>query len=239
MTVTAPAMQSDAASTTDATTATTATAASRLVAALETAWTAIRARHPQVPEVVLVVAAGSDRHARGLTLGHFAAGRWELASDGDNTTVPARRPEVLVGGEGLRRGAVDVLGTLLHEAAHGLAHARGVQDTSRQGRFHNRRYAQLARELGLDVTQVDGIGWSATSVPAATADIYDEALNVLAAALTLWRRAESAGPAGPERPRNSVACVCPCGRRLRVARSTLVQAPIVCGACGAPFEPDE
>jgi hypothetical protein len=33
------------------------------------------------------------------------------------------RPEVLVSGEGLQRGPVDVLGTLLHEAAHGLAHA--------------------------------------------------------------------------------------------------------------------
>ena len=241
MTVTAPAMQRDAASTADKATATTATAASGLVAALETAWTAIRGRHPQVPEVVLVVAAGSDRRARGLTLGHFAAGRWELASHGDNgdTTVPARRPEVLVGGEGLRRGAVDVLGTLLHEAAHGLAHARRIQDTSRQGRFHNRRYAALADELGLDVAQADGIGWSATSVPAATADAYDEALNVLAAALTLWRRRELADPAGPERPRSSVACVCACGRRVRVTRTTLELAPILCGACGQAFQPDE
>jgi hypothetical protein len=146
---------------------------------------------------------------------------------------------VLVGGEGLRRGAVDVLGTLLHEAAHGLAHARGIQDTSRQGRFHNRRYAALAHELGLAVAQADGIGWSATSVPAATADAYDEALNVLAAALTLWRRRELAGPSGPEQPRSTVACVCGCGRRLRVARSTLALAPILCGACGQTFEPAE
>jgi hypothetical protein len=29
-----------------------------------------------------------------------------------------------------------VLGTLLHEAAHGLAQARSIQDTSRQGRYH-------------------------------------------------------------------------------------------------------
>ena len=71
MTVTAAAVQSDASTAAS----TTATAASRLVAALETAWTAIRTRHPQIPEVVLVVAAGSDRHARDLTLGHFAAGR--------------------------------------------------------------------------------------------------------------------------------------------------------------------
>jgi hypothetical protein len=29
---------------------------------------------------------------------------------------------VLVGGEGLRRGPVEVLGTLLHEATNGLTH---------------------------------------------------------------------------------------------------------------------
>jgi hypothetical protein len=34
--------------------------ASRLVAALEHAWAAIRSRHPDVPQVVIVVASGSD-----------------------------------------------------------------------------------------------------------------------------------------------------------------------------------
>ena len=123
-------------------------AASRLVAALEQAWTTIRRHHPDVPQVVIVVASGSDPRSRRLNLGHFAAGRWQLADQ------PTDRAEVLVSGEGLQRGPVDVLGTLLHEAAHGLAHARKVNDTSRQGRYHNRRYATLARELGLDVAHV-------------------------------------------------------------------------------------
>jgi hypothetical protein len=137
--------------------------ASRLVAALEGTWTAIRARHPEVPEVVIVVAAGSDPHARRLTLGHFAAGRWQLTQP--TSGQPAERAEVLVGGEGLRRAPTDVLGTLLHEAAHGLAHARGIQDTSRQGRYHNKRYAQLAGELGLQVAEQAPVGWTATTVP--------------------------------------------------------------------------
>jgi hypothetical protein len=42
-----------------------------------------------------------------------------------------------------------VLDTELHEAAHGLAAARGIQDTSRQGRYRNARYRGLAEELGL------------------------------------------------------------------------------------------
>ena len=109
-------------------------AACRLVAALEHAWTAIRSHHPQIPQVVMVVASGSDSRGRRLNLGHSAAGRWQLISPG----APTDRPEVLVSGEGLQRGPVDVLGTLLHEAAHGLAYARKISDTSRQGRFHNR-----------------------------------------------------------------------------------------------------
>jgi len=220
------------------TTTTTTAAASRLVAALERAWAAIRANHPDVPEVVIVVAAGSDRRGRRpLTLGHFAAGRWQLGP-ADQHAATTARAEVLVGGEGLQRGAVDVLGTLLHEAAHGLAFARGIGDTSRQGRYHNRRYAQLAGELGLAVEHVDPIGWSATSVPAETADAYDQTLSELGAALVLWRRAELAGPPGAGADRNGVACVCSCGRRVRVARSTFQAGPILCGLCGQPFLPD-
>ena len=131
---------------------------------------------------------------------------------------------MLVSGEGLHRGPVEVLGTLLHEAAHGLAHARKISDTSRQGRYHNRRYAILARELGLDVAHVQPIGWSATSVPEPTAAPNVEVLGELAEALVLWRRAEQASPAGSGRSRNALACSCACGRRIRVARSVLEQA---------------
>jgi hypothetical protein len=165
-------------------------AASRLVAALEHAWTTIRSHHPDVPQVVIVVASGSDPRSRRLNLGHFAAGRWQLTSP-DHLT---ERPEVLVSGEGLQRGPVDVLGTLLHEAAHGLAYARKISDTSRQGRYHNRRYATLAGELGLQVAHLQPIGWSATSVPEPTAAHYAGVLAELAAALVLWRRVEQVNP---------------------------------------------
>jgi hypothetical protein len=68
---------------------------------------------------------------------------------------------------------------------------------------------------------------------------YAEVLAELAAALVLWRRAEQAAPAGPGRSRNALACSCGCGRRIRVARSVLELAPIVCGACAQPFEPED
>jgi hypothetical protein len=175
--------------------------ASLLVAALEHTWQTIRSRHPDVPEAVVVVASGAE--GKRLNLGHFAPHRWQVnGSD---------RHEVLVGGEGLQRGPVEVLGTLLHEAAHGLAQARSIADTSRQGRYHNHRYATLARELGLEVTNLQPIGWSATTVPEQTTAVYVDQLEDLAAALVLWRRQEHRiGPGS--RSRNLLAASCGCGR---------------------------
>jgi hypothetical protein len=200
--------------------------ASLLLAALEHAWQTIRTRHPDVPDAVLVVASGSE--GKRLNLGHFAPHRWQVNG--------ADRHEVLVGGEGLQRGPLEVLGTLLHEAAHGLAQARSLQDTSRGGRYHNHRYATLARELGLEVTTVKPIGWSATTIPEPTAAGYAGQLEELQAALVLWRRQEHRIGTGT-RSRNLLACTCGCGRRIRAAKATLAEAPILCGACQEPFEP--
>jgi hypothetical protein len=200
-------------------------AASLLVAALEHTWQSIRTRHPDVPDTVVVVASGSE--GKRLKLGHFARHRWQVNG--------ADRHEVLVGGEGLHRSPLEVLGTLLHEAAHGLAQARAVQDTSRGGRYHNRRYAALARELGLAVTTVKPIGWSATTVPEPTAAAYAGELEELQGALVLWRRQEHRIGTGT-RSRNLLAAACGCGRRIRVAKATLAEAPIVGGLCQALFE---
>jgi hypothetical protein len=179
------------------------------------------------------VSSQPDRHPQeSRTLfkwGHFAAARWQVAD--------ANRPEVLVSGEGLKRGAREVLATLLHEAAHGLANTRGVKDTSRQGRWHNRRFATLAGELGLGVAKDSKTGWSQTSLTDRLVGRYADQLTGLDAALGLWRHTErQSGSAAASH--NLLACSCECGRKLRVSRTTLEQAPIICGACEEPFQPE-
>jgi hypothetical protein len=200
---------------------------SELVAALERAWGAIAERHLDVPAAVVIVGSGSQGRARGLRLGHFAASRWSVAPG-----TPSLG-EVFVAGEGLDRGSVDVLGTLLHEAAHALAHARGVRDTSRQGRYHNRRFAQLAGELGLDVEHHAQLGWSLTSVRAPTAVVYGSALAELERALIAHRFGELPSPRAPGR--NGAVAMCACGRRIRIAPAVLGLGPVLCGVCAQPF----
>lgn len=201
---------------------------SDLVAALERAWQAIRTQHADIPDAVIVVASGSGGR-KGLKLGHFARSRWEVQGESIH--------EVLIGGEGLSRGARDVLATLLHEAAHGLAAARGIKDTSGEGRVHNKRFARLGQELGLEVAKVGSIGWSGTTVPDATAEAYAETVADLTAALMLWRRAEVT--VSKPKDRNNVKAICGCDRVIRVSRKVLAEAPILCGACEKTFEADD
>jgi hypothetical protein len=195
---------------TEITTAADSPAASRILTILEDTWTAIRRHHGQVPSVVIIIASGTD--SKQPKWGHYASGRWYASN--------IKHAEVMISGEGLARTPRDVLATLLHEAAHALAAARGITDTSRQGRYHNKKYAVLARELGLDVTETPGFGWTITTVPDATADRYTAQLDALKDAMT-----------------NLIPAQCSCGRKIRVAASTLDEAPIICQACDGYFKP--
>ncbi|WP_218590007.1 hypothetical protein [Pseudonocardia oceani] len=198
-----------------------------MVAALESAWAAIRARHPEVPAVVMVHGAGSIGNAGGLRLGHFAAMRWadpgQPTGEQGGDAVAVRLPEVLVGGEGLAPGPADVLGALLHEAAHALAHVRDVKDTSRQGRWHNARFKALAGELGIEVTKTRGSGGPRRLSPPTPARPSAEVIDELGRVLRLHRSVEIGDR--KERKPTPPPCGCECGRKIRVAPTVLAAGP--------------
>ena len=204
----------------------------KLIAAIESLWGEIQARHADVPDVMVTIGAGSEGRGSGLRLGHFAASRWVGGDD--------ELHELFIGGEGLQQPAVEVLGTLLHEAAHGIAHTRGIQATSRQGRYHNKRFEALAGEVGITVALSPSIGYSTTTVPAVTAESYASHLKTLAGALTAWRRNEPRGTAtGRTNTNNALPLTCSCPRKIRASRTVLEAGAIICSICDDPFTTDE
>jgi curved DNA-binding protein CbpA len=204
-------------------------AISALVKVLEDIWRAIRTRHVELPPVVIIIASGTDRKEH--VYGYHAPDRWYVGT--------SQRTEIMISGEGLRRDPNSVLGTLLHEAAHALAAARGIKDTSRQGRYHNKRFKALAEELGLAAESDPAIGWSLTTVPEATACTYLSHIADLAAAMLMWRTSEPETTPTQRRSSNLLAAICPCGRSIRAAASTLADADILCTACDNPFTPKD
>lgn len=202
----------------------------RVITALEKTWTAIQAQHEELPAVVIIVASGTaGRHPK---WGHFAALRWQHGE--------TKLPEILVAGEGLNRPVTDILATLLHEAAHALAHVRGIKDTSRQGRWHNKKFATLANELGLDAAKDDKIGWSVTTLQPDTQAAYTTPLRGLQKALTAWRHPDTnTGNASRTSSNNGLTCQCDCDRRIRVSTTVYEAGPITCGICDQDFTHDD
>ncbi|MBB1242094.1 hypothetical protein GL263_00650 [Streptomyces durbertensis] len=156
-------------------------------------------------------------------------------------------PESLIGESSSACGAELSFERLLHEAVHGIAAARGIRDTSRAGRYHNRRFLAVAEELGLQHTSEPhpSSGFSLVAMTPECRKRYRATAERLRRALrahTVATRGDSSrsfrGPAarhGSSGGGVRVKAVCDCGRNVRVVPSVLAQAPIMCGACGKQF----
>ena len=71
--------------------------------------------------------------------------------------------EINIGAGTLARPIEEVTATLLHEMVHYYNHVNEVQDCSRGGTYHNRRFRDAAEDRGLIVEHHDTYGWAITS----------------------------------------------------------------------------
>lgn len=148
---------------------------SAVVRTLEKVWARIREDHPELPEVVIITGSGLMGASK---WGHFRAEGWKVREEG----AAVRKHELFLAGEALAKGARQVLQTMLHEGAHTLAKVRDLQDTSRQGRWHNGTFRKLAEEMGLEHkgTKADSAhGFSFVTLTTETAERYADLLAEL------------------------------------------------------------
>ena len=71
--------------------------------------------------------------------------------------------EINVGAGTLARPIEEVTATLLHEMVHYHNYINGIQDCSRGGTYHNRKFRDSAEAHGLLVDHHDKYGWTITS----------------------------------------------------------------------------
>jgi hypothetical protein len=220
---------------------------SRAVAVLEDMWVEIRARHPELPALVIVTGAGADmRGPRNWNLhGQHCPNRWVVDPAG------GRADELFVAGEDLAGGGAHILKIMLHEAAHALASLRGVKDTSRGNRYHNRRFVALAVELGLaGPDQPNKVsGFSAVTLPDGTAAAYTDLITAVDAAQLPHMDGYAADGSSTDSQddddsdaqekrggrRAAVTCRCPEPRKIYLTARQIEQGPILCGVCSAEF----
>lgn len=209
---------------------------SAIITRLERTWAAIAKRHPELTGVVFITGKGTKPTS--VLWGHHAPGRWKDSSQ------DGRLSEIFVSGECLAKGPEKVLETLIHEAAHNLARARDAQDTSRQGRYHNKVFAGLAEEMGLLRPEVNDKvrGTSACTITEETKERYAKQLELLAEACALsidGKGGEHLKP--PPKPSSTVKVGCDC-TDARVSRSKWEAGEVAlwrCPSCDTEIEEKE
>lgn len=91
--------------------------------------------------------------------GHVTVGKvWKI--DGQEEQF---RYELNIGAGTLDRPIENVVSTLLHEMVHIYHLQNGIQDCSRGGTYHNKKFKKKAESVGLIIDYDKKIGWSITS----------------------------------------------------------------------------
>jgi hypothetical protein len=153
--------------------------------------------------------------------------------------------------------AEHVLTTLCHEAVHVYAEANGIKDTSRDGRYHNRRFGFLALAIGLHPESDERIGCRTPGLSRSGLADYGDLVAELEQGLVLTREplrprtqvetgvtSDPAGVSDTEPPTSApkyvfARCKCETGRSnvtIRVARGGWRPDAIQCRICGEFFQ---
>lgn len=141
--------------------------------------------------------------------------------------------EINICAEHLARPFEQIAEILLHEMVHLYNLQIGVQDTSRGGTYHNKKYKEAAEQHGLTVEKDAKYGWTKTS-------LNDEAKNFVDSLqdkkFELHRKSLPKLPGAAKTKQSSRKYVCPvCGCIIRATK----EVHVICGDCEVEFEEAE
>jgi len=130
------------------------------------------------------------------------------------------------------RSTCEIVGTLLHEMVHLYAHMNNIQDTSRQGRYHNKDFKKLAEERGLIIKYGgDTIGHSVTECSESLIQwIEDNKINFVKCYQSFVERETK--PPKPKPPKYKFLCPT-CGLQIE---TTTEKARLTCLTCGKELQ---
>lgn len=112
----------------------------------------------------------------------------------------------------------NIISTLIHEMCHLYALVNDIQDTSRSGIYHNKKFKQIAENHGLNVKEADKIGWSVTSITPETAE-YLKNICPIAEIRLMKKRPNGNGETKAKSKQSTRKYVCPsCGLIVRATK---------------------
>ncbi|MCD7769538.1 MAG: SprT-like domain-containing protein [Oscillospiraceae bacterium] len=138
--------------------------------------------------------------------------------------------ELNIAAEVLDKPIEETLDTILHEMVHLFCRENEIQETSRGGTYHNKRFKFIAETHGLHCVPCGQYGWNTTP----TDELIEYALSKGWSEISLGRdgitfmQTPGTPSQGGRRPSSTRKLACPiCGQSVRATRAV----NILCGDC--------
>lgn len=136
------------------------------------------------------------------------------------------RYNINISSDYLNRSRETVIATLIHEMCHLYALQNEIQDTSRSGIYHNKKFKKIAEEHGLNVEEADKIGWSVTTLKLETIEWLDKNCNF--AEITIHKKQPLVADKIAKPKQSTRKYICPrCGLIVRATK----ECSIACVEC--------
>ena len=158
--------------------------------------------------------------------GHVTVAKAWSRADGE------QRHELNIGAGTLDRPIEDVVATVLHEMVHLYNLQHGIQDCSRGGTYHNKRFRDAAEARDLRISYDSRIGWSITEP---TDALIEYILNQGWSEIHMNRHdgfsmrgiggkgAAGGMPTGTPKPSSTRKLICPCcGNSVRATKTVRI-----------------
>lgn len=130
--------------------------------------------------------------------------------------------------EHLNRSFSEICSTLLHEMVHLWNLQNGVQDTSRNGSYHNKKFKETAEQHGLIIDKDEKYGWTRTSLNK-EAEVYINSLND--DGFSLYRKKMVNVRSSSKQSTRKYVCPI-CGSIIRATK----EVRVMCCDCDVEFE---
>lgn len=165
--------------------------------------------------------------------GHVTVGKsWRKGQE--------HRHELNIGAETLDRPIENVTATLLHEMVHLWNLQNGIQDCSRGGAYHNKKFRDAATARDLSISYDPRIGWSITEPTEALCNyIIEQGWTDIHMNRIEWSytprgagNGNATGATPPPKPSHTRKYICPCcGNSVRATK----EVHILCMDCNLPM----
>lgn len=183
----------------------------------------------QLHPAVITISPDNSRKRTRKTLGWCTSWKsWKNpADDSASDNNASGYYEINICADYLNSNFVEICKVMLHEMAHLWNLQNNIQDTSRNGTYHNKHFKQTAERHGLTVKRDDTYGWADTRLRPETKQFIE---NMESFEFVLYRTIQ---PAGRKPSAQSTRkYICPdCGTIIRATK----EVDVTCSICNVRF----